>query len=173
MPNADKAKAARTGGELRFRQKQNAIHNASRIAHNEEKRLNGIHNQLRRFEDNGFGVSTGAQHDHEERMRFEKAKLDAKKAKARAFLRALEGGAFDGHKQSSLVGQQLAGMEDTEEEEGELAVEQEAVNGPGSSRRPRDIPREHPTAQDRLRLQVEPGETSPRQHANALASYYY
>ena len=73
MPNTDKVKAARKGGDLKYRQKANAINNANYTAHSNEKRVEGHVQQLRRFEDKGFGVSTGAQFDHEERMRYEKA----------------------------------------------------------------------------------------------------
>ena len=90
MPNTDKVKAARKGGDLKYRQKANAINNANYTAHSNEKRVEGHVQQLRRFEDKGFGVSTGAQFDHEERMRYEKAKREEKQAKAEAFRQAFE-----------------------------------------------------------------------------------
>ena len=90
MTNGDKVKAARSGGDLRYSQKMNAIHNAARLAHDNQKRVDGLHHQLRRFEDAGYGVSTGKQHEHEENMRFYKKKLDEKKQKAKAFRRQIE-----------------------------------------------------------------------------------
>ena len=86
MPNNDKLKAARGGKDLRYSQKIQAMHNAARVQHDNEKRVNGHQVQLRSFEDNGFGVATGKQHEHEENMRFRKMKLDEKKKKSKAFL---------------------------------------------------------------------------------------
>ena len=90
MPNTDKIKAARGGKDLKYGKKVEAIHDAARIKHDDEKRVHGHQQQLRRFEDAGYGVATGKQHEHEENMRFLKAKLDAKKAASKAFRRDME-----------------------------------------------------------------------------------
>jgi hypothetical protein len=98
MVNTDKVKAARGGQGLKYGKKVEAIHDAARIKHDNEKRINGVHQQLRRFEDAGFGVATGKQHEHEENMRFYKGKLDAKKAKSKEFRKEMEAEAnyYDG-----------------------------------------------------------------------------
>ena len=83
------------GGDIKFREKARAINNASRATRDEDKRLNGIHQQLRRFEDAGFGVSTGAQHQHEENMLFYKRRHDEKKKKAKEFKKMVESNAFE------------------------------------------------------------------------------
>ena len=95
MVNTDKVKAARSGSDIKYHQKVTAIHNAERASYSENKRLSSIHNHLRSCEDAGKGVSTGAQYEHEERMRERKAKLDAKKAKSKAFFRSLNAMADD------------------------------------------------------------------------------
>lgn len=90
MVNTDKVKAARTGGGLKYHAKVTAIHTASRVAHANEERLNGIHQELRKYEDAGYGVATGRQFEHEQRMREQKAKREAKAAKSAAFLASLQ-----------------------------------------------------------------------------------
>ena len=90
MPNTDKVKAARTGGGERYKQKMNGMHAAARLTHDNAKRVQGIQHQLRQFEDAGNGVHTGRQHEHEERMREQKLKREAKAAKAAAFYAQLD-----------------------------------------------------------------------------------
>jgi hypothetical protein len=90
MPNTDKMKAARGGSDMKYAKKIEAIHDAARIKHDNEKRVFGHQQQLRQWEDAGYGVATGKQFDHEENMRLYKAKLDAKKAKAKAFRKEIE-----------------------------------------------------------------------------------
>ena len=85
MVNTDKVKAARTGGDVKYKQKVAAIHTAGRVAHANEKRVAGVHSQLRSFEDAGKGVATGRQYEHEERMREQQQRRKAKEAKAAAF----------------------------------------------------------------------------------------
>jgi hypothetical protein len=90
MVNTDKVKAARAGGGLKYAQNLHGIHVAGRVAHNNEQRLQGVHHQLRQFEDAGRGVATGKQYEHEEHMREQKLKREAKAAKSQAFRRSLE-----------------------------------------------------------------------------------
>ena len=89
MPNTDKVKAARTGGDVKYAQKMRGMHAASRLQHENAARLDAVHHQLRSFEDAGKGVATGRQYEHEENMRAQKAKREAKAAKSKAFLASL------------------------------------------------------------------------------------
>ena len=112
MPNTDKVKAARTGGDVKYKQKVQGISTASRVAHENSKRLDGVHHQLRAFEDAGFGVSTGRQYEHEERMREQKQKREAKAAKSAAFRASLEAAEFEATEPAALL------VADTDETEG-------------------------------------------------------
>jgi hypothetical protein len=89
MGNGDKVKAAKNGGGDKYRIKAAQIALAARKTHVAEKRDGAQLSQLRRFEDDGRGyarvTATGRQYEHEERMREEKAKRDAKAAKAKAW----------------------------------------------------------------------------------------
>ena len=85
MPNSDKVKAARQGGDLRYKQKVQGINVAARVAFSNDRRVQGVQAQLRSFEDAGHGVHTGAQYEHEQNMREQKLRRESKAAKAAAF----------------------------------------------------------------------------------------
>ena len=95
MPNTDKIKAARTGGDMKYKQKVAAISHAGRAEHKQNKKTNGHIEQLRRFEDAGHGVSTGRQYEHEENMAAQKARREAKAKKAADFKASLEASLAD------------------------------------------------------------------------------
>ena len=89
MGNGDKVKAAKKRTVNRS-VKVAAIQRAGHKAHSTDKRENAGLTELRRFEDHGGGhanvTARGRQYEHEERMREEKAKREAKAAKAKVFL---------------------------------------------------------------------------------------
>lgn len=89
MGNGDKVKAAKKRTVNRS-VKVAAIQRAGHTAHSNDKRENAGLAQLRRFEDHGGGhanvTARGRQYEHEEQMREDKAKREAKAVKAKAFL---------------------------------------------------------------------------------------
>lgn len=94
MGNGDARKAAKTGGEQKFRDKARCIHIAGHKVHTEAKAEKERLSHLRRFEDAGLGyakvTATGRQYEHEERMREQKAKREAKAVKAAQFLASVQ-----------------------------------------------------------------------------------
>jgi hypothetical protein len=89
MGNGDKVKAAKKRTVNRS-VKVAAIQRAGHKAHSTDKQEQAGLTQLRRFEDHGGGhanvTARGRQYEHEEQMRVEKAKREAKAAKAKVFL---------------------------------------------------------------------------------------